>query len=337
MALSSIGLPNSIDAPFFKAGFESAKGGQSSYLRFDAGDSQSFTVLASGDSSSPDKGNLTVLSKAAGPVPVQRPLVIKPDGSVTTGALSCSALTVNGQPYNPSSSGGVPSVNGITKAVTIAGDSTISVTPDATAGTVTLSVKSSPASAGVSTLNGLSGPLSITGSGAATVTASGSSVNVAVAANGFPVAGTPTFSKTVVVGTGAGGQGVDIWSQPVFDTSTWPQGTYVLVVLGILDGSNPQDTNSPFCASTVLTKWGWFTAALPAVMGTGPDSTNGDHPRYVFGPPATGYYAPPGFSATAYKGVVFSFGGTNYQSIIASADSSVTQTLNFQCSVYQIA
>ena len=64
MSVASLGLPSGISCPFMQAGDAGAKSGASSYLRFDAGDQQSFTLLASGDSTSPDKNNLVLLSKA---------------------------------------------------------------------------------------------------------------------------------------------------------------------------------------------------------------------------------------------------------------------------------
>ena len=242
-------------------------------------------------------------------------------------------------PYVPGGGGGgggVPSVNGITSAVTLAVDN--SMTLSTTGSTITLTSKGGSGGVGVTTLNGLSNAVTIAGTGAASVSAAGSTVTVNVAPNGFPMAsGTPTYQASVAVGTGAGPSGTsDVWNVPVMDTSTWDAGAYIFVCLGLLDASNPQDTNSPLCAATMIAKWGWWTAALPGGFGTGPDSTNGNHQRYIFGP-ATGYYAPPGSSATAYKGISLYLGGPNQTQIIAEADNSVTQTIRFQCVAYKIA
>jgi len=325
MSLSSIGLPNSIDTPFLRAGFNTAKAGQSSYLRFDAGDSQSYTLLATDDDASPQKGALQLLSKAAGPAPVQTPLTIKPDGSVTTGALSCSALTVNGQPYTPGGGGGggVPSVNGITSAVTIAVDS--SMTLNTSGSTITLTSKGG-AAAGVTTLNGLSDAVTIAGTGAASVTTSGQNVNIAVAPNGFVLPGEPTYQSTVSCGGSLAG------NVNVFDTSAWPAGLYACVALGTFGGTaKPDDTGSPICAQFMLTKWGWFTAPLPANFGTG----TGNAQRYILGP-YSGTYAPPGGSASAVGNVAIYMGGANLDQMIAQADTDKV-SVSFQVVAYRIA
>lgn len=138
MALAEIGLPESVATDFFAAGKTSAAAGASAYLRMDAGDAQSYTTLAFGDAASPDNGTLTVLSKAAGPSVVQRPLVIKPGGSV-----SVQSLVVAGVPYVPGGGGGgagVTSLNNLSGAVTLAGAGAISVA--ATAQTLTISSSS---------------------------------------------------------------------------------------------------------------------------------------------------------------------------------------------------
>jgi len=229
-----------------------------------------------------------------------------------------------------SATGGVPSVNGITSAVSIVGSSGVSVSQSAS--TITISGGSGPTpSGGVTSLNSLTGPLTVAGTGAATVSAAASTITVSVAPNGFVMGGTPTYQNTVTVGTGATAGNV-----VVFDTSTWPEGLYACVVLGTVGGSGTPDTaNSPICGSFMLTKWGWFNAPVPISFGTGLAGAGTTTQRYVLGP-FQGYVTPPTGSATAVGPIDLYYGGTNYDQLIAEAPTN-SVTCILQCVAYRIA